>query len=255
MALINTAKPATTLANAAKAIGYESWDTVTTTWATETRNWQQASSNLSNSYRIEYRVYDVAAIAFAPVTLTGAATSITLADDAVSAGITLPFSFRLFVDFFTTVFISSNGYIGFSPIGMTRYNTSSIPGGVSPSGQIYGYWCDLDPSAGGTIKYETLGTAGSRMFVVQYQNVPLFEVPTDTSTFQIILFEADYHVEVQTTVGKITSTFTKAGQGIESLDGTTAYYLAGRNNAHFNLINDGVSLRYTKNILNINKPT
>ena len=45
MALINTAKPTTTLTNTTKAISYESWNTITTTWASEPRTWDEMLSN------------------------------------------------------------------------------------------------------------------------------------------------------------------------------------------------------------------
>lgn len=43
--ITNASKPTTTLANAAKAISYESWDTIITTWASETRTWDEMLSN------------------------------------------------------------------------------------------------------------------------------------------------------------------------------------------------------------------
>jgi hypothetical protein len=49
MALTNTTKPSTTLTNASKASDAELWSTITTTWASETRTWDQCISIFDNT--------------------------------------------------------------------------------------------------------------------------------------------------------------------------------------------------------------
>jgi hypothetical protein len=49
MALVNTTKPTTTLANTAKVSGAETWGTIPTTWATETRTWEECVSLMDNT--------------------------------------------------------------------------------------------------------------------------------------------------------------------------------------------------------------
>jgi len=44
MALLNISKPTTSLANAAKVASFETWATIVTTWASETRTWQDMAS-------------------------------------------------------------------------------------------------------------------------------------------------------------------------------------------------------------------
>jgi hypothetical protein len=48
MALVNTSKPTTTLANITKVSFAELWDTITTTWASETRTWDATGSLFTN---------------------------------------------------------------------------------------------------------------------------------------------------------------------------------------------------------------
>lgn len=48
MALTNTSKPTTTLANIVKVSFAELWSTITTTWATETRTWLDTGSLVDN---------------------------------------------------------------------------------------------------------------------------------------------------------------------------------------------------------------
>lgn len=49
MAITNTSKPTTAIANSSKVSIGETWATITTTWASETRTWAAASQLISNS--------------------------------------------------------------------------------------------------------------------------------------------------------------------------------------------------------------
>ena len=48
MALTNTSRPTTTLANTSKVSFAELWSTITTTWASETRTWADVVSLIDN---------------------------------------------------------------------------------------------------------------------------------------------------------------------------------------------------------------
>ena len=48
MAFNNTPKPTTSTDNTTKVSFAELWSTITTTWASETRTWQQAGSLIGN---------------------------------------------------------------------------------------------------------------------------------------------------------------------------------------------------------------
>lgn len=43
--ITNASKPTTTLANAAKVVNYETWDSITSTWSAKTRTWDETVSN------------------------------------------------------------------------------------------------------------------------------------------------------------------------------------------------------------------
>ncbi len=51
MALTNTSKPTTTLANTTKVLNYETWDSNTSTWDTETRTWDEMGTLFDNTAR------------------------------------------------------------------------------------------------------------------------------------------------------------------------------------------------------------
>ena len=46
--MLNTAKPTTVLANSTKASFGETWETISSTWASETRFWEDLASNFNN---------------------------------------------------------------------------------------------------------------------------------------------------------------------------------------------------------------
>ena len=62
MAITNTTKPSTTLANVAKVSSGESWASVTTTWATETRSWDAISKLITNQARESSTITNTAKI-------------------------------------------------------------------------------------------------------------------------------------------------------------------------------------------------
>lgn len=52
MAITNISKPTTTLTNASKVSGSETWASITTTWASETRTWADTYSLMTNSTKV-----------------------------------------------------------------------------------------------------------------------------------------------------------------------------------------------------------
>jgi hypothetical protein len=115
-------------------------------------------------------------------------TRLTLGDDT-AATVTLPFSFSLYEQSFTSVKVSSNGYLVFGASAATRPFNVSIPDSTAPNGFVAPYWDDLDPSAGGAVWHSTEGAAPNRKFVVSWIDVPQFR-GNNGVTFQVILEEA-----------------------------------------------------------------
>ena len=48
MSIVNTSRPTTSIANTARVSFGETWATITTTWASETRDWQETGSLFDN---------------------------------------------------------------------------------------------------------------------------------------------------------------------------------------------------------------
>lgn len=123
-------------------------------------------------------------------------------DDDISQDLVLGFSFPFGGTNYNSVRITSNGRIQFNntfcgfgssnsgtprnypyPMPDTRFNNVL---------RVYG--ADLDPSAGGTVRYASLGTAPNRSFVVTWSNVREWNSGSSNFNLQVILYETGQFV-------------------------------------------------------------
>ncbi len=114
--------------------------------------------------------------------------------------VNIGFSFSLGETEYTSVRILSNGALHFGDNqGFHKdYTNEALPitsffngPGFEEAADrvIAGYWDDLEPLTGGTVRYDTLGTAPNRRFVVSWEDVPRFDEPTTSYSLQIVLYE------------------------------------------------------------------
>jgi filamentous hemagglutinin family protein len=134
---------------------------------------------------------------FQDISATG--TFISLLDDEVSGAIPLGFSFSFFGTDYTNVYVSSNGFITVLPAQSdgccSGQPLPTLPtAGFPPAGVIAAWWEDFNLPQG-NIRYQTLGTPGSRTFITQYTNVPHY-LGGPQVTWQIKLFEGSNNIEV-----------------------------------------------------------
>jgi hypothetical protein len=134
---------------------------------------------------------------------TPLANSITLADDVFSPVIPIGFDFCFYGNTFNTCVIGSNGLIGFNPTfaNISCYNNTAITlpyaNGTFPNKVIAMPFIDVDPSAGGTISYQTTGVAPNRKFTVAFNNVVLFSGASSVNnSFYAVLFETTNQIEI-----------------------------------------------------------
>ncbi len=157
--------------------------------------------------------------------ITGTGTLLSLNDDEVSGALPLGFSFNYFGTVITDVFASSNGFLTVLP---GQYNGCCsgmpIPTPGDPDGVIAGWWEDLLPPAGGSIYYQTLGSAPNRYFIVQYTDIQHFGGGNPV-TMEFKLFEGSGNVEVHYAAAPSDGGTHSAGR--ENQDGTvgTQFYL------------------------------
>ena len=193
--------------------------------------------------------YTESAGTFSPI--AGSGTALTLADNAVSGAITLPFTFRFYNTNYTTIRIGSNGVVGFVVTSMNSAANQTLPNATAPNAIIAAAWDDLNPAAGGTIEYFTSGTSPNRVFVVNYTNVPIKATGVPI-TVQLQLYENGSNIQIHTTSADFST--STATQGIESpaVTGLTfGQAITGRNNSFWTATNECKVLtlcRVTQNV-------
>ena len=167
------------------------------------------------------------------------ANSVVLSDDETTGPLPIGFEFEFFGNRYSTVNVSSNGFIGFD----ASMSNGCCSGGVLPSDDgvnniIAVAWTDLYPPGGGQIRYETRGSAPNRRLVISYAALPwCCEIGADRVTSQVILHERRGGIEIHTSHQDPGNIYT---QGVENADGTVAAFLSGRVAADYGLVNDAV---------------
>lgn len=124
------------------------------------------------------------------VPLSSSATEIPFAidwDDEISDPITLPFTFKYQNVSISTVTVETYGSLWLNGI----YNEDT------DLGNITGLFMDYDSKNRGKVYYETTGTAGNRIFKVEYRNVGRYndDIGNDTFNFQVWLYETNNAIE------------------------------------------------------------
>ena len=177
--------------------------------------------------------YALTRISCSPYTITGTNAFPTACDDCITGQINIGFPFNFYGNTYTTAIIQSNGIVGFGPFSYTGYMPYSIPANGDPDNYIAGFYADIDIRNGGSITYQTIGTAPNRKFVVSYNNVAPFGTGgTGTATFQIVLNEDNsFHVIISSISSNwyATTSGNFGTSGAENSNGGVAFVVEDRN--------------------------
>ena len=182
--------------------------------------------------------YQVTSISFAPEATAG--TAILLSDDDVQGPFPIGFTFQFYGNNYTDFYVGSNGWLGFSSSQPTSYIASPIPDSIStviPRNCVMLSWEDLNPSTGGQVLYQTIGTAPNRKLVFTFDNVPYF-ASTITMTSQVVLYEGSNVIDNHITDKALHN--NPSVQGIHNLLGTSATVVPGRNATVWSASNESV---------------
>ena len=175
--------------------------------------------------------------AFEFVDISGTGTALSLGDDNASSALALPFAFPFYGASQTAVYVGSNGLLTFG--GGTGSNVNqSLPDPAAPNNLIAMYWDDVNPALAGTVHTQDMGDG---RFVVQFTGVPHYNVASEASTFQAILYESG-QIDLQyLSVKDDASEPNSHTVGIENAvgtDGLTVVYDAA-------YVADGLAVRFT----------
>ncbi len=179
-------------------------------------------------------------------------TVLSFPDDQFAPGYTpLGFDFCFDGVKYNQILVSSNAYILFPSCYTNVPNGSPLPGGYSPwdidlaipnttdapTNAVLGPWHDINPGAGGTIRYQKYGVTPNQVFVVKYVNIPMFDCELNSSlnfNGEIMLYETSNLIEVHLGTKRVCSTWPTdvpetAILGLHNYNGTLAVVPTGTN--------------------------
>ena len=128
-------------------------------------------------------------------------------DDAMSAAIPIGFTFPFFGSTFTSLYVCTNGFITFNNANPLFFGTN-LPSIEAPGNIIAAFWNDLILDGTSHIYTQQIGD----LFVIQYENIPRFGVPTARATFQIVLRQTG---EITFQYKQVPATITDYSVGIQ----------------------------------------
>jgi len=152
-------------------------------------------------------------------TALSGATSPTLTagttDDGNFNALPIGFDFWYMGTRYTTVSASTNGWAAFGPTITDTYTNALATGGTRPL--IAPLWDDLDIQAAGNFIYLTSGTAGSRVFTMQWLNTKWqYTALGSVISFQVKLYESSGKIEFIYRSEAGIAVFPSASVGIAS---------------------------------------
>ena len=128
----------------------------------------------------------------------GSARVLWFNDDAAVTNVNLGFSFSFYGSSYTNVSFNVNGLMTFGGASIAYSNVNLTTASPSPNlPSIAALWDDWQTQSPGSdgVYYKTTGTAGSRQFVVQWNNViPVNGSGTNAVTFEARLFEGSNRI-------------------------------------------------------------
>ena len=157
-----------------------------------------------------------------PIDIT-AGTELDLGNDVMSPVVALPWDFELYGETYDSVSISSNGFLTFLSGQPSACCIALLGSPALPNAVVAGSWANLDPSAGGTVRYGTVGMSPEERFVVEWRGVPM-RSGMGVADVQIVLFEVGGLIEIR--LGDaVEITRDPVWIGVESFDGSDALVL------------------------------
>lgn len=176
--------------------------------------------------------YQLQAIDFQPENMS-AATEISLSNDGASGAIPIGFPFKFYNRTFTHAYISAEGFLTFRKVDFDYINflQRTIPNPLIVNDFIALAWTNLRFATTSKVRYQTVGTAPLRKFIVEFFDMVQENDLSKTVSGQIMLYESFNRIELH--IGRIeASPVSKFIAGIENFDGTAGVAIPGINNQH-----------------------
>jgi len=144
---------------------------------------------------------------------------------------TLPFNFPFYGNTYSSVKITTNGFISFDVVSTNHtYTNAAIPSTGEPNLNVFGFWDDLDVRTSGGIYYYNDVT--NNRYIIEYYNAPHYSTG-GPYTFQIILKPSG---EILCQYLTMTDPLNSSSIGIENATGTDGLQVVYNNTyVHNNL--------------------
>ena len=147
-----------------------------------------------------------------------------------TGAITLPFPFRYYDNEYSSVYITSSGYLSFHNTGITN-DQDYIPAASQPNDVIAPYWTPTYIPAGAWVHYQSGGTSPNRYFVVEWHDLTGYKDThavgsDDKFRFEVILYE-NGNIDFQYASMSITGDFWCGTAGIENSTGSDGLNYVG----------------------------
>jgi gliding motility-associated-like protein len=159
-------------------------------------------------------------------------------DDMWSSIIPIPFDFCFYGNTYNQCIVSSNGQVSFNIAQANTFNPWAF-GAVAPMpnaaftaahNSIMAPYHDILPTTLGIMSYQTIGTAPNRVFVVSWNNSPMFSCTNLLVSQQIAMYEGTNVIETYISNKPFCGwNSSLAIHGIQNNGGTIAHIVPGRN--------------------------
>jgi len=145
--------------------------------------------------------------------------------DDGGASVAIGFPFVFYDQVYTSVGISSNGYLAFGTEPLNVPTPRAMPDVRAPNAVIAPRWSNLNlrtdttPPGGGQVRYRYAGAAPTRQLIVQWTDAQQFGFAT-ASTFQVVLSEAEGTIEFRYLSVQDPAFDGQVRAGVENATGT-----------------------------------
>lgn len=151
-------------------------------------------------------------------------------DDNATNLIPIGFDFWYMGIRYTNVAASTNGWLSLGVTPTDYLYTNSLTGSGAPRPVIAPLWDDLDIAAYTNVTYKTTGTAGSRVFTLQYLNTKWYYLSLGSViSFQVKLYENTGKIEFVYRPELIAATSPSASIGITATATGSGNFLSVNN--------------------------
>lgn len=199
--------------------------------------------------------YYVSPLPYSPYPFNSGTAILVNQDDIWSPPINLGFDFYFFGQPHQQLVVGANGIVSFNSALSGQYcqwniiSSGSLPNTAIYTNSIMFPYHDVDPSMGGSIRYQVYGAPPNRKFVISFDSVKMyddvfltgscFNVPRYTG--QLVLHEGTNIIDMYIK-NKSACPGWNGGlaiMGIQNAAGNDAYTVPGRNNTVWDATNEG----------------